>query len=444
LIRPLQGLADWNKIKAVKEAVKVPVFANGNILYAEDIERCMAETGVDGVMSAEGNLFNPALFLPAHLQHQPVTALALRYLRIVLALRTRTASSAVKSHLFKLLAPAIEQPENRYMRDLMWTGVKVGREGDAWGTKDKQWVKDWIAMLEAFEQKLQVQAWEALAPTDEGYDVPLADRACRFPPIPKTFPADPATGLRTIPFWLSQPHTRPLPAGAASAPFAATSTDEAAAALGTDQASSVAPKPFNAQCTAAGSGTKCSNMASAACPHGACLMHCRIEGARKAGMYPVTALPSGAATPTTTTAPVAAAAPAVGSAAEASSSTTFAAALAPVPSTARAGYGVQEEYIGYGCDMHEAKVRAREAARLEKNRARSEARAKHQETMRGKGGKARTRGGGKRKKGEVESEEEGLAQKRVERPTALSVDAGPTAGEATATEPATQVEATIP
>jgi hypothetical protein len=172
-------------------------------------------------------------------------------------------------------------------------------------------------------------------------------------------------------------------------------------------------------------------------------MHCRIEGARKAGMYPVTALPSGAATPTTTTAAAAAAAPAFGSAAETSSSTTFPAALAPVSSTARAGYGVQEEYIGYGCDTHEAKVRAREAARLEKNRARSEARAKHQETMRGKGGKARTRVGGKRKKDEVESEEEGLAQKRVERPTALIVDAGPATGEATATEPATQVEATI-
>lgn len=112
----------------MKESVSVPVIANGNVLFHTDIDTCLAATGADAVMSAEGNLYNPAIFCPASSApeftaddpdapknwtiasdtglHLPHTRLALEYLDIVRSLQTWTSPSAVKGHLFKLLRPA--------------------------------------------------------------------------------------------------------------------------------------------------------------------------------------------------------------------------------------------------------------------------------------------------------------------------------------------------
>ncbi|CDK24702.1 unnamed protein product [Kuraishia capsulata CBS 1993] len=54
--------ADFDKIKAVKEAVSCPVVANGDCRSLEDAIRISKYTGCEGVMSVRGILSNPALY----------------------------------------------------------------------------------------------------------------------------------------------------------------------------------------------------------------------------------------------------------------------------------------------------------------------------------------------------------------------------------------------
>ena len=56
------GKADWNIIRNVKQALHIPVIANGDILSAADALRIKAETECDGIMVARGAVGNPFLF----------------------------------------------------------------------------------------------------------------------------------------------------------------------------------------------------------------------------------------------------------------------------------------------------------------------------------------------------------------------------------------------
>lgn len=56
------GIADWNHIVQLREAVNIPVIANGDVFSKQDIEDIRAYTGCCNVMIARGSLGNPWIF----------------------------------------------------------------------------------------------------------------------------------------------------------------------------------------------------------------------------------------------------------------------------------------------------------------------------------------------------------------------------------------------
>ncbi len=56
------GEADWNIIRRVKEAVKIPVIGNGDVTSGERAISMMEQTGCDGVMIGRGAQGNPWIF----------------------------------------------------------------------------------------------------------------------------------------------------------------------------------------------------------------------------------------------------------------------------------------------------------------------------------------------------------------------------------------------
>ena len=68
------GTADWNAIRLLKEALDIPVIANGDVFSAKDAVDILRRTGADMVMIGRGAFGNPWLFrqCAAALRGEPI------------------------------------------------------------------------------------------------------------------------------------------------------------------------------------------------------------------------------------------------------------------------------------------------------------------------------------------------------------------------------------
>ncbi|KAL4427937.1 hypothetical protein ABPG75_002026 [Micractinium tetrahymenae] len=138
--------AEWEHIRAVKQALRIPVLGNGNIRTRADCHTLMDATGVDGVMSAESLLVDPALFSARRLQpggeygHLDGCHLLLEYCDL-LDLHP-TPWRMVKGHAFQLLGA--------WLTEFTDIRERLNKSHDGWdGEKLRQLTLEVLERIEA-------------------------------------------------------------------------------------------------------------------------------------------------------------------------------------------------------------------------------------------------------------------------------------------------------
>lgn len=103
------GLANWRLVKYLRQNLpEGTVFiSNGNILYPDDIDRCINQIGCDAVMSAEANLSNPGVFWTKTNDKEKLFPRVDKFMReyfdVVKSCKGSESKRCMKTHMFKAL-----------------------------------------------------------------------------------------------------------------------------------------------------------------------------------------------------------------------------------------------------------------------------------------------------------------------------------------------------
>jgi len=109
------GTANYDMIRKIKQALKIPVICNGGIGTFEDVERALELTGCDGVMSSEAILEYPALYDPSKIYD--MDELMSEYIDLYEQYPGEADLKTLRSHMFKFLHSGFSKHTD--IRDLL-------------------------------------------------------------------------------------------------------------------------------------------------------------------------------------------------------------------------------------------------------------------------------------------------------------------------------------